>query len=152
MKLIISILAIASFLSCGHHDARPTEAGEIKKIDSPVVQNVPVDTPKTVAPVAQSKEQLWDEFWKQFSDVVNKRNKQGMIELSLQTKDFFDGGGGGSAAEWIHSADDETWKYWQKAIKLGTKPFEKTMRVTKNNYMMFDLKDGKWVWIGVEGD
>ena len=84
--------------------------------------------------------------------MVNKRNKQGMIELSLQTKDFFDGGGGGSAAEWIHSADDETWKYWQKAIKLGTKSFEKTMRVTKNNYMMFDFVNGKWVWIGVEGD
>lgn len=153
MRKIITLLVFAPFFSCNQNDAKPKEP-DAKPKDSIINNKPPADTPVAItAPVTpQTKEQLWDAFWTKFSAAVNQRDKNAMIALSLQTNEFFDGGGGGTAAQWINTADEETWKYWQKAITKGTKVFEKTQRITKNDYMYFDFKNGNWFWAGVVGD
>ena len=157
MRQLILILSTSILLfSCGQNDAKQKET-DPKIKDSTVKEKEIVqpkeDTPAVAQPIAQkSKEQLWDEFWPQFTAAVNKRDKKAMIELSLKGPDFFDGGGGGTAEQWINTADDETWKYWQKAMTKGVKTYEKTQKITKNDYMIFEFKDGKWVWTAVVGD
>ena len=157
MRPLILILSSSLLLfSCNQNDAKQKEA-ELQGKDSTVKEKEIVqpvkDTPVAVQPTAQkSKDQLWDEFWPQFTAAVNKKDKKAMIELSLKGSEFFDGGGGGTAAEWINTADDETWKYWQKAMTKGVKTYEKTQKITKNDYMIFEFKEGKWVWTAVVGD
>lgn len=153
MRKIIASLILAACISCNQNESKPTEP-EAKPKDPVVINKPPADTPVVVATPAtpQTKEQLWDVFWTKFSAAVNQRDKNAMIALSLQTNEFFDGGGGGTAAQWINTADEETWKYWQKAVSKGTKVFEKSQRITKNDYMYFDFKNGNWCWAGVVGD
>lgn len=157
MRHLFFILAISSLIfSCGQNDEKENE-GEPKGKDTTVKEKEiiqPVkDTPTVAQPMAQkSQDQLWDDFWTQFSAAVNKRDKKSMIELSLKGPDFFDGGGGGTAEQWINTADNETWKYWQKAVTKGVKTYEKTQKITRNDYMIFEFKDGKWVWTAVVGD
>ena len=157
MRHLILILSTSLLIfSCGQNDAKQKEAEPTGK-DSTVKEKEIVqpvkDTPVATQPTTQkSKDQLWDEFWSQFSAAVNKRDKKAMIELSLKGPDFFDGGGGGTAEQWINTADDETWKYWQKAMTKGVKTYEKTQKITKNDYMIFEFKNGKWVWTAVVGD
>ena len=157
MRNLILILAISPlFFSCGQNQAKQKESAPNGK-DTLVIENEikqPVkDTPTPTQPTIQkSKEQLWDEFWPRFSAAVNQRDKKAMTELSLKGPDFFDGGGGGTAAEWINTADNEIWKYWQKAVAKGVKTYEKTQKITKNDYMIFEFKDNKWVWTAVMGD
>lgn len=157
MRQLILLLPITLLLfSCNQNDTKQNEA-DLKAKDTLVKEKEMVqaikDTPVVAQPVIQkTKEQLWDEFWTAFSAAVNKRDKKSMIELSLKGPDFFDGGGGGTAEQWINTADNETWQYWQKAVTKGTKTYEKTQKITKNDYMIFEFKEGKWVWTAVVGD
>jgi len=157
MRYSVFILSISVlFFSCGQNNEKQKEsepAGKDTVVKEKEIAQPVKDTAAVTQPTAQkSKEQLWDEFWPAFTNAVNKRDKTAMIALSLQGHDFFDGGGGGTAAEWINTADNETWKYWQKAVAKGAKTYEKTQKITKNDYMIFEFKDNKWVWTAVVGD
>lgn len=157
MRHLILLLAISLFLfSCTQNDTKQKEAEPAAKdttvTKKEIVQSIKDTLPGTQPTIQKTKEQLWDEFWTEFSAAVNKKDKKRMIELSLKGSDFFDGGGGGTAEQWINTADNETWQYWQKAVAKGVKTYEKIQKITKNDYMIFEFKDGKWVWTAVVGD
>ena len=157
MQILIFLFSICFLLfSCAQNDTKQKET-ELKVKDTIAVKKEIAQPLKDSLIVPQtaiqkSKEQLWDEFWIQFSNAVNNRDNKAMIELSLKGPDFFDGGGGGTAEYFINTADNETWKYWQKAVKKGVKTYEKTQKITKNDFMIFEFKEGKWVWTAVVGD
>ena len=157
MRHLILLLAISLFLfSCTQNDTKQKEAEPAAKdttvTKKEIVQSIKDTLPGTQPTIQKTKEQLWDEFWTEFSAAVNKKDKKRMIELSLKGSDFFDGGGGGTAEQWINTADNETWQYWQKAVAKGVKTYEKTQKITKNDFIIFEFKAGKWVWTAVVGD
>ncbi|MEP7236907.1 MAG: hypothetical protein ABI685_03545 [Ferruginibacter sp.] len=157
MRQLILLLSISLLLfSCSQNDTKQKDAepaGKDTVVKEKEIVQLVKDTPIVTQPTVQkSKDELWDEFWTQFSAAVNKKDKKSMIELSLKGPDFFDGGGGGTAEQWINTADNETWQYWQKAVAKGVKTYEKTQKITKNDFMIFEFKDGKWVWTAVVGD
>ena len=138
MRQIITLITICLvFISCGQNDTNQKESAPKEKELTPKQ----VDTVQQVvtAPVEiqKTKEQLWDDFWISFTNAVNQRDKKAMIELSLKGPDFFDGGGGGTAEQWINVADNTLWKYWQAAVKKGVKPYDKTNKITKNGKATF---------------
>ena len=164
MRHFIFILTISLFVtSCDQNDTKQKEL-ELKEKELALKEkelqlkeketSLPTKDTSSVTqqPIQKSKEQLWDEYWTQFSKAVNQKDKTSMIELSLKGEAFFDGGGGSTASQWINSANNETWQYWQKAVNKGVKAFEKTKKITKDEYMIFEFKNGKWVWTGVMGD
>lgn len=75
-------------------------------------------------------------------------------EVSLDGDSFFDGGGGGTAEDFVDYIDeDNTWKGWlsianNKKVKI-TK--EKNRNIV-DDYMIFEFIKDEWVWIGVMGD
>jgi hypothetical protein len=103
----------------------------------------------------------WQSFYTAFRDAVNKRDRQAL--LRMMPKDFFDGGGGGTASQWLdfidQSAKDGSWRDLQSSFARGTMVNRNwpdkgiPTRVTKDNRYYFEFrKDKKWYFAGVVGD
>src|SRR6185436_978424 len=64
----------------------------------------------------------WKSFYVGFCAAVNKRDRITMLEL--MPDDFFDGGGGLTAKEWLQFIDENeqngSWKDLQKSFARGT--------------------------------
>ncbi len=103
----------------------------------------------------------WQSFYSGFRAAVNKRDRAAM--LRLMPDDFFDGGGGETASEWLRFIDENakngSWRDLQKSFARGTvinRDWSSKgipTRVTKDNGYYFEFrKDKKWYFAGVVGD
>jgi len=103
----------------------------------------------------------WQSFYSAFRAAVNKRDREGM--LGMMPDDFYDGGGGGTASEWLRFIDENakngSWRDLQNSFARGTAInrnwSNKGMptRVTKDNRYYFEFrKDNRWYFAGVVGD
>lgn len=83
--------------------------------------------------------------------------------LRMMPKDFFSGGGGESASEWLRFIDENakngSWRDLQNSFARGTVIHREwsnrgvPTRVTKDNGYYFEFrKDKKWYFAGVVGD
>jgi hypothetical protein len=103
----------------------------------------------------------WRSFYTAFRAAVNKRDREAM--LRMMPDDFFDGGGGETASEWLRfieeNAKNGSWRDLQKSLAGGTLIKRNwnskgvPTRVTKDNGYYFEFrKDKKWYFAGVVGD
>ncbi|HEX8096458.1 MAG TPA: hypothetical protein VF507_00420 [Pyrinomonadaceae bacterium] len=97
----------------------------------------------------------WQGFWTKFSRAMKQRDHEAL--KSMVSDDFFDGGGGGTAADYIKEIDlAKSWRAHQRSVALGTRPYRyrgRPARVTKNDHLFFEFgKDGQWRWAGMVGD
>ena len=103
----------------------------------------------------------WQSFYTAFRAAVNKRDRTAM--LRMMPDDFFDGGGGLTASEWLQFIDENTkngsWRDLQKSFAQGTVINRNwsskgiPTRVTKDNGYYFEFRrDKKWYFAGVVGD
>ena len=103
----------------------------------------------------------WQSFYSAFRAAVNKRDRQSM--LKMMPNDFFSGGGGETASEWLQfieqNAKNGSWRDLQKSFARGTVVHRAwsskgiPTRVTRDNAYYFEFrKDKKWYFAGVVGD
>ena len=103
----------------------------------------------------------WQKFYTAFRIAVNKRDRAAM--LRMMPDDFFDGGGGSTASEWLQyieeNAKNGSWRDLQKSFAQGTVINRNwrnkgiPTRVTKDNGYYFEFRrDKKWYFAGVVGD
>ena len=103
----------------------------------------------------------WQSFYTKFREAVNKRDHAAM--LRMMPDDFFDGGGGLSAREWLQFIDENakngSWRDLQKSFSRRTvinRSWSKKgipTRVTRDNGYYFEFRrDKKWYFAGVVGD
>src|SRR5262245_32633535 len=76
-------------------------------------QNPKADTTKA--------ERIWPAFWRQFTSAIN--NKDHPALLRMMPSDFFDGGGGLTAREWLKFIDANeshgSWRALRKSMTGG---------------------------------
>jgi hypothetical protein len=105
--------------------------------------------------------QSWPQFWQQLIDAVNRKDHEAL--LKLMPDDFFDGGGGSTAREWLRFIDENekngSWKNIKKSFARGTAIKREwsskgtPTRVTRDNGYYFEFrKDKRWYFAGVVGD
>ena len=103
----------------------------------------------------------WQSFYTAFRAAVNKHDREAM--LKMMPGDFFDGGGGSTAREWLQFIDENakngSWRDLQKSFAKGTvisrawSSKGTPTRVTKDNQYYFEFrKDRRWYFAGVVGD
>lgn len=103
----------------------------------------------------------WQNFYSTFRAAVNKRDRQSL--LKVMPSDFFSGGGGETASEWLQfieeNAKNGSWRDLQKSFARGTVVHRAwsskgiPTRVTRDNGYYFEFrKDKKWYFAGVVGD
>jgi hypothetical protein len=103
----------------------------------------------------------WQSFYAKFRAAVNKRDRAAM--LRMMPDDFFDGGGGETASEWLQfidkNAKNGSWRDLQKSFAQGTGINRNwnnkgiPTRVTKDNGYYFEFRrDKRWYFAGVVGD
>ena len=103
----------------------------------------------------------WQSFWQQFITAVNKKDRVALLKMMPQ--DFFDGGGGSTASEWLQYIDKNegngSWKDLKNSFAKGTVVNRKwsnkgtPTRVTRDNAYYFEFrKDKRWYFAGVVGD
>lgn len=103
----------------------------------------------------------WQSFYTAFRAAVNNRDRAAM--LRMMPDDFSDGGGGGTAGDWLQVIDENakngSWRDLQKSFAQGTvinRDWSSKgipTRVTKDNRYYFEFRrDKKWYFAGVVGD
>lgn len=101
----------------------------------------------------RTKEELWDDFWVLFSDAIKHKKKGKISYLSLKGNEFFDGGGGQTATEFVDRLDNEgNWHYIIGSVNTGVKNYEDSNKITKDNALIFVYQNNQWFWYGVMGD
>lgn len=103
----------------------------------------------------------WQSFYTSFRAAVSRRDRAAM--LRMMPDDFFDGGGGMTAGEWLQFIDENakngSWRDLQKSFARGTVLSRNRSnkgvptRVTRDNGYYFEFRrDKKWYFAGVVGD
>ena len=103
----------------------------------------------------------WPSFWRQISAAINKKDSVALRKT--MPDNFNDGGGGGTASEWLKFIDENkrggSWRDLQKSFAKGTVvnriwPSKGVpTRVTKDKGYYFEFrKDKRWYFAGVVGD
>jgi len=103
----------------------------------------------------------WPSFWRQISAAINK--KDSVVVRKTMPDNFNDGGGGGTASDWLKFIDENkrggSWRDLQKSFAKGTVvnriwPSKGVpTRVTKDKAYYFEFrKDKRWYFAGVVGD
>ncbi len=106
-------------------------------------------------------ERSWPTFWRQFTVAINKKDHGAL--LRVMPTDFFDGGGGLSAKEWLQYIDENerngSWRDLRRSMARGVRINRDwsskgvPTKVTRDNGYYFEFrKDGKWYFAGVVGD
>src|SRR5437773_10553631 len=102
----------------------------------------------------------WPAFWRGFSAAIQKKDVAALTKI--MPDDFFDGGGGLTAKEWLQFINENekkgSWRDIQKSVARGTVTSKKSnsknvpTRVTRDNAYYFEFrKDKKWYFAGVVG-
>jgi len=105
--------------------------------------------------------QSWPSFWRRITTAINEKDHASL--LKMMPKDFYDGGGGETAKEWLQYIDENesngSWKDIQRSFAQGAKISKEwsakgtPTRVTKDNGYYFEFrKDKRWYFAGVVGD
>lgn len=156
-QLITAITLSFLFSSCSQTNDTQKELPKYKNDSSPQQKEIaktdsltPVIT--TTPDQIKSKEESWNDFWVLFSTAVKQKDKATIIKLALKGNEFFDGGGGGTAAYTVNSWDDKSWEDLVSTITKGVKPYEKIDKVTKKGGLIFVYRNNNWVWFGFIGD
>lgn len=103
----------------------------------------------------------WQGFYTSFRAAIDKRDHEAL--LRMMPNDFYDGGAGEPASEWLQFIDDNakngSWRDLQKSFAQGTlinREFSKKgtlTRVTKDKGYYFEFRKNKrWYFAGVVGD
>jgi len=103
----------------------------------------------------------WPSFWRQISAAINKKDSVALRKT--MPDNFNDGGGGGTASDWLKFIDENkrggSWRDLQKSFAKGTVvnriwPSKGVpTRVTKDKAYYFEFrKDKRWYFAGVVGD
>ena len=103
----------------------------------------------------------WPKFYTAFVTAVNKRDRAAMLQM--MPDDFFDGGGGATASEWLQFIEDNakngSWRDLKKSFSRGTVINRRgsrdgiPTRMTRDDGYYFEFrKDRKWYFAGVVGD
>jgi hypothetical protein len=104
----------------------------------------------------QAQGSNWQNFWRQFTVAINKKDRGALKGLMSSERDFFSGGGGENRDQWIQMIDDRrAWRDLQKSVASGTVPLKgekRTSRITKDRALIFSLIGGRWRFVGVMGD
>ena len=117
--------------------------------------------PQTLTARIAVGERSWPSFWRQFTVAVNKKDHAAL--LRMMPSDFFDGGGGSTAQEWLQFMDENerrgSWRDLRKSVAGGARIKRSwsnkgvPTKVTRDNGYYFEFrKDGKWYFAGVVGD
>ncbi len=103
----------------------------------------------------------WPSFWRQITAAINKKDSVALRKM--MPNNFNDGGGGGTANEWLKFIDENerngSWRDLQKSFAQGTVvnriwPSKGVpTRVTRDKGYYFEFrKDKRWYFAGVVGD
>lgn len=95
----------------------------------------------------------WSGFWAKFSTAINKKDTPSLRKM--MSDDFFDGGGGGTADQWLTSMQtNNSWTFYKPIVAKGTKvgKCDVPCRSTKDGYLLFEYRKGKWLWVGLGGE
>jgi len=106
----------------------------------------------------------WSGFERKFLYVVNRRDKEGLLKLT--PSDFFDGGGGDTAREWLGEMENERVQrfgarksIWTILAKSIRKTYQKRDRVgmiyrqTRDDKFYFEYGPHRgWCFAGCVGD
>ena len=103
----------------------------------------------------------WPSFWRQITEAINKKDSVALRKM--MPNNFNDGGGGGTADEWLKFIDENkrggSWRDLQRSFAKGTMvnriwPSKGVpTRVTRDKGYYFEFrKDKKWYFAGVVGD
>jgi hypothetical protein len=103
----------------------------------------------------------WPSFWLEVTAAVKRKDHVALRKL--MPDNFDDGGGGGTASEWLKFIDENkrngSWRDVQKSFARGTIVNKNwpskgiPTRVTRDNAYFFEFrKDKKWYFAGVVGD
>ena len=103
-------------------------------------------------------ERTWPSFWSAFKVALKAKDKPALAKM--MPDDFFDGGGGLTAREWLQYIDENerkgSWIELQRSMAQGTRVSKSAKklptRVTKNNDYYFEFRNGRWYFAGVVGD
>ena len=103
-------------------------------------------------------EREWPTFWKTFKVAINAKDKARLQKM--MPDDFFDGGGGMTAAEWLQYIDENdrkgSWRDLRRSMAKGTRASKRQeklpTRITVDNYYYFEFRKGRWWFAGVVGD
>ncbi|MNR10032.1 hypothetical protein D3C85_1262610 [compost metagenome] len=95
----------------------------------------------------------WPAFWAKFKTAIHTKNTSSLRKL--MSNDFFDGGGGGTASQWVSTMQtNNSWTFYKPIVAKGTKPGKCSVpcRSTKDGYLLFEYRKGKWYWVGLGGE
>lgn len=106
-------------------------------------------------------EKRWPAFWRQFTAAINQKDHGAL--LRVMPTDFFDGGGGLTAKEWLAFIDENerngSWRDLQRSVARGARINRRwstkgvPTKVTRDMGYYFEFrKDGRWYFAGVVGD
>lgn len=103
----------------------------------------------------------WQRFYSSFLVAVRQRDHTAMLQA--MPEDFFDGGGGLTAREWLQFIDENakqgSWRDLRRSFSGGTvvnKSWSRNgvvTRVTRDGGYYFEYRrNGRWYFAGVVGD
>jgi hypothetical protein len=99
------------------------------------------------------KEELWVDFWSNFSIAVKQKDKTTILKLALSDSEFDGGAGGESANDWVERmVSNVEWNTFIADINNGVVPDTyrgKGGKITKKCALYFEFKNNKWYWAGV---
>ncbi len=98
-------------------------------------------------------EKTWPAFWEKFKTAV--LNKDTTSLRAMMADNFDDGGGGGTPSQWLHSMqENNSWTWYKPIVLKGTRAGKCTVpcRETKDGYLLFENRHGKWLWVGLGGE
>jgi hypothetical protein len=107
----------------------------------------------SVSYAQSSANKSWKPFWTQFSVAIKKNNH--VTLKRMMSKDFFNGGGaveGDPRDDWLKSMSGSFLRSHKNSIAKGTKSCGKSCRITKNDHLTFEYRNGRWLWTGIMGD
>ena len=73
----------------------------------------------------------------------------------MMSKDFFNGGGyveGDPRDDWLKSMSGSFLRSHKESVATGTKSCGRNCRITTNDHLTFEYRNGRWLWTGIMGD
>jgi hypothetical protein len=96
----------------------------------------------------------WDPFLVEFRTALVNKDKEKIISMTDELN-FFDGGGGATALEFLNDADinkESGWSNLIHSIESGVKGENEKQTVGDYPNLYFIKKNNKWYWQGIVGD
>jgi len=106
----------------------------------------------SVSYAQSAADKAWKPFWTKFSRAMKNKNRA--VLKSLMAKDFDSNCITGEPRNcWLKLMDDENlWGNHQEVVASGTISCGKNCRVTVDKYLIFNYKNGRWLWTTLWGD